>query len=75
MRKRNSDLNCRKSKFSFRELLLRKGAFADFLAQHLGEVQDDEDLMELRDAIPDKEVKQIIERSISTVSAGSAERS
>lgn len=51
-----------------RELLLQKGAFAEFLTQHIQDLDDDEDIMALQNATQDNELKKILERTISTLS-------
>ncbi|CAO1343275.1 unnamed protein product [Diamesa hyperborea] len=55
---------------SYKELLAQKGAFADFLIQHLQEIDDDEELSEIQKTIQDQEMKLILERTISTLSSG-----
>lgn len=73
---------------------MQKGAFSEFLTQHLQELDDDEgiiycnachklvahpesfsELLAIQNAIQDKEVKAILERSISTMSATSGDKS
>lgn len=54
--------------FLRRELLLQKGAFSEFLTQHIQDLDDDEDIIALQNAVEDNELKNILERSISTIS-------
>ncbi|CRL02706.1 CLUMA_CG015844, isoform A [Clunio marinus] len=54
---------------SYKYLLSQKGAFSEFLTQHLQELEDDEELMEIQNSIQDKDMKLILERSISTLSS------
>lgn len=75
---------------------MQKGAFSEFLTQHLQELDDDEgniycnacrklvtqpksvshtELLAIQNAIQDKELKAILERSISTISGNSGDKS
>lgn len=60
---------------SYKELLAQRGAFADFLTQHLQEIEDDEDLIAIQSGIEDKDIKLMLERSISTISNQISEKS
>ncbi|XP_037037473.1 multidrug resistance-associated protein 1-like isoform X2 [Bradysia coprophila] len=60
---------------SYKELLAQRGAFAEFLTQHLHEIDDDEDLKAVQSGIEDKDIKLMLERSISTISNQISEKS
>jgi ATP-binding cassette subfamily C (CFTR/MRP) protein 1 len=53
---------------SYKELLGHKGAFSEFLTQFLQEVEDDEELEEIKESLGETDVKKILERSVSTIS-------
>lgn len=60
---------------TYKELLARKGAFADFLIQHLTEVNEEEDVEEIKaqiGAIAGEELKAKVERAISETRARSS---
>lgn len=64
---------------TYKELLDKKGAFAEFLIQHLTEVNaDEEDLDEIKaqlEAVASEELKQKLERAISTTRSRSDSQS
>ncbi|KAL7041242.1 hypothetical protein ACKWTF_000685 [Chironomus riparius] len=59
---------------SYKELLSQKGAFSEFLTQHIQDIEDDEELKELQKAIQDDDLKLVLQRQHSSLST-SAEQS
>lgn len=59
---------------SYKELLSQKGAFSEFLTQHIQDIEDDEELKELQKAIQDDDLKLVLQRQHSSLST-SAEKS
>uniref|UniRef100_A0A1L8E4B5 ABC-type glutathione-S-conjugate transporter n=2 Tax=Nyssomyia neivai TaxID=330878 RepID=A0A1L8E4B5_9DIPT len=56
----------------YKELLAQRGAFAEFLVQHLQEMEEDEDLEEIKDVLAIKpEGRQLLERALSVRSTSS----
>ncbi|KAG4077224.1 hypothetical protein HA402_005279 [Bradysia odoriphaga] len=60
---------------SYKELLAQKGAFAEFLTQHLQEIEDDEELKAIQGGIEDKDIKLMLQRSFPTKSNPISEKS
>uniref|UniRef100_A0A1B0D0A2 ABC-type glutathione-S-conjugate transporter n=1 Tax=Phlebotomus papatasi TaxID=29031 RepID=A0A1B0D0A2_PHLPP len=57
---------------NYKELLAQKGAFSEFLLQHIQEMEEDEDLEEIKDVLAIKpEGRQLLERALSVRSASS----
>lgn len=55
--------------FFYRELLAQKGAFSELLIQYIQENRSEEDLSEIESQLDDEDLKEVFQRSLSSISA------